>query len=274
MSSKKLQNDFVIQKTMGFNKSFSFNSGNRRKKDKNTGIFSTIGILLNIIWILSLLLNPPIKPEEFVLIGGLALLMTFIVKIYTRLMTSPELLELQGGGSIVGYVITWVIVQFYSNKSATVTIFGNTLTVDQFLGYYLILAFLIWFFIPSQPASSQELVFNLPPLVSYFLLNMWKLIIILLFVARLWNLNGFTGIITALLFIVCIIETVGMYQRIFKLDITDIILDLTQIFTEIIKGPLVSVKWTLLLVGLILFDFISRSLIKLIFSISSLRNRE
>ena len=52
-----------------------------------------------------------------------------------------------------------------------------------------------------------------------------------------------------------------MYHRIFKLEITDIILDLGQLLVEIIKGPVVSIKWVLLIITLLILGQIQSSLI-------------
>lgn len=256
MASDKTSKTFSFNKQMNFEKEFFPFSKTKKSSNKGKSILSTFGAILNIIWFLSILPKPPISPQQFILIGGISLVLTFIIKVYSRLTTQPELLELQGGGSVLGYVVTWVLVQIYSKIGENVTLFNNVVTVRDVLSYYLILIFLIWFFIPSKSSASQELLFNLPPIISYFLFNMWKLIIILLFLGKEWNLTLLNSFIEIIFVVVCIIELVGMYQRIFKLDITDFILDLYQIVIEIIKGPVVSLKWSILILVLILLNLL------------------
>lgn len=229
------------------------------KKGKGSSIGSIIGVLgaiINIIWVLSLLLNPPIDPQQFINIGCLGLIFTFFSRLFFSIASSNDFSEFQSGGSIGGYVVSWIIVQFYSNKEALVSFFGYSNTVNEFLNIFIVIAFLLWVAVPTTFKGNQEIIFNLPPIFSYLLLNFWKISIIILFVTKIWNINEYTGYITALLLVICLIEIIGMYQSLFKIDITEIILDLPQIIREIVKGPFVSLKWVLVILSLILLNFI------------------
>ena len=263
MSSNKSTNKITSIKTFDFNKQFNFNSKKKNKKNGLSSLLATIGVLVNIIWFLSIFLNPPLDPQTFITLGISSFVLTVLVRFFTRFSLTSQTFEIQSGGSIVGFVVTWALVQFYSQRSASVNVLGYTNTVDQILSYLLIGAFIIWFFIPSKSLASQELIFNLPPLFSYFILNMWKILVILKIMVKSWNITQLDSVVSAILLLICIIEIIGMYQRIFKLDITDIILDLRQILIEIIRGPLVSIRWAFLILGLILFNFLQSDIIVL-----------
>jgi hypothetical protein len=251
MSSQSIERNFSINKSITKSRGLKI-----RKKDKNSSSLTTIGVIINIVWVSSVFLNPPIESSIFLMLGVISLFITFLIKLYYRFFVANEISELQGGGSIVGYVTSWFIAQyFYDNKANHLNLFENNFTVDQILQYYLIFAFIIWFVIPST-ASSQELIFNFSPILSYFILNLWKLLIVLKFIINMWNLRYLDIYITTILILVYFFEIIGMYQRIFKIDISDIILDLPQIIIEIVRGPLISIKWISMLLLLMIFNLL------------------
>ncbi|MFW9905361.1 MAG: hypothetical protein ACFFFH_13555 [Candidatus Thorarchaeota archaeon] len=220
-----------------------------------------LGIFINVIWVLSVFIRPIIDPILLVTLGGIG----FIISLGTRLQSikiSSKTASEVSGGSIVGYVISLFIVHLvYSNKTFEITLSpGFILTVNQILIFYLVLIFIVWFAIPGSKAL-EEVVFNLSPIISYFILNFWKLVVILEILTLLEELKAL-GPYADLIFLgTGFVELLIQYIRLFKLPIVDIILDPMQLLLKIIDGPLQTLKWTFLAILFFIIDILPLDLL-------------
>jgi len=220
-----------------------------------------LGILINVIWVLSVFIRPIIDPILLLALGGLGFVVSIATRIQSRKMSSQAASEVSGG-SIVGYVISLFIVHIgYPNKTFQITLSPELiLTVNQILIFYLVLIFVVWFAIPGSK-TLEEVIFNLSPLFSYFILNLWKLAVILEILTLLEELKVLDPCADLIFLAIGFVELIILYIRLFKLPIVDIILDPMQLLLKIIEGPLQTLKWTFLILLFLIVDILPLDLV-------------
>lgn len=219
------------------------------------------GIFINVIWVLSVFIRPLIDPIMLLTIGGIGFIISFGTRIQSRKLMSQTASEVSGG-SIVGYVISWFIVHLgYPNKTYQMVLSPElTFTVNQILIFYLILIFFVWFAIPAS-RTLEEVIFNFSPLITYFILNLWKLAVILEILTLLEELKALDPYADILFFAIGFAELILQYGRLFKLPIVDIILDPMQLLLKTIEGPLQTLKWSFLVILFLIIDILPLDLL-------------
>jgi hypothetical protein len=247
--------DFLMKRTT----EWSF----KRQKSTDTKEIRTkiagLGIFVNVIWVFSIFVRPVIDSILFLSIGGLSLLITVVARIQLRNMKTTSADEISGG-SIVGYVFAWFLVNGgYPNITQQIP--SLALTVNQLLIFYLVLVFFSWFAIPTT-TNFSEMIFGMSPLISYFILNFWKLVVIFeiltMFSAELRSLSP----VAELVFVITgFTELIIQYTRLYKFSIVDIILDPQQLLLKTIQGPLQAVKWSILVIGFLILDILPLDLL-------------
>ncbi|MFX1507724.1 MAG: hypothetical protein ACFFDC_16680 [Promethearchaeota archaeon] len=220
-----------------------------------------LGIFVNVIWVLSVFIRPVIEPLLLLAIGGLGFAISLFTRLQSRRMSSQIAIEVSGG-SIIGYVFSLFIVHLgYPNKTFEITLSPEfILTVNQILIFYLVLTFVVWFAIPGSK-TLEEVIFNMSPISSYFILNLWKLAVILEILTLLEELKALDPYADLIFLIIGFVELLIQYIRLFKLPIVDIILDPMQLFLKIIDGPLQTLKWTFLVILFLIVDILPLDLL-------------
>lgn len=215
---------------------------------------------MNIIWILSVFIRPVIDPTMLLILGGIAIVITVGTRLQSRNLKSKVAGDVSGG-NIVGYVVSWFFVyEGYPLKPLEFVISpGISFTVNQILIYFLVIIFFAWFAIPASKDYS-EVIFELSPLISYFILNFWKLAVVLEILSLLDLLRAFHPYANLIFLSTGFIELVLQYFRVFKLPIADIILDPTQLLFKTVEGPLQALKWTFLVILFLIMDILSLDL--------------
>lgn len=136
------------------------NFGKEKSNIKQKSIIMNIGVFINIIWAVSAFFNPPLDPNAFLGIGLISLLLTLIIRIISRFENFNEFLEIQGGGSVFGFIVAcFLAIFFYGLKSSQIIIFESSYKVEFILQVFIVLAFLIWFAVPVSQ-SSQDIIFG------------------------------------------------------------------------------------------------------------------
>ncbi|MFX0015025.1 MAG: hypothetical protein ACFFB2_07880 [Promethearchaeota archaeon] len=246
---------------------------NKEYRSKIAGL----GVFVNVIWVFSVFFRPIIEPVYLIGLGGIGLLISVVARLQSRKLRSLTAGQVSGG-SIIGYVVSWFIVHLgYPNKTFKITLSPEiAFTINQILIFYLILIFLVWFTIPSSEVF-EDIIFDLPPLISYFLLNLWKLAVILEILTLLEELNMLNPYADIIFLTIGFTELIFQYSRLFRLHIPDIILDPVQLFLKTIEGPIQTLKWSVLvilflLVDILPFDIFSAGLVafSLVMGITSL----
>jgi NAD(P)-dependent dehydrogenase (short-subunit alcohol dehydrogenase family) len=214
---------------------------------------TTVGILLALSWLLITLLQE--DPEFYLLLGGLNLITTVLARFVAR---KKDALELEGG--VIGFLVSWVLAFFiYNQKAASLEILEWVFQVNEIMVIYLVILFLAWFIITPRK-TTQELVLNLPPFYSNFLLNLWKLSVVFLFLVTLKELQ-FLSDIGILFFLICGYFELGLYySRQLKVNYIDIILNPIRLLTSLVSGPIVASKWILLTIIFILLNFMDSNI--------------
>jgi len=214
---------------------------------------TTIGILLALSWLLITLLQE--DPGFYLLLGGLNLFTTILARFVAR---KNDALGLEGG--VIGFLMTWVLAFFiYNQKTANLELLEWVFQVNEIMVIYLTILFLAWFIITPRK-TTQELIFNLPPLYSNFLLNIWKISVVFLFLVTLKELK-FLSDIGILFFLICgYFELILYYSRQIKVNYIDIILNPIRLLTSLVSGPIVASKWILLTIVFILLDFMDSNI--------------
>jgi hypothetical protein len=220
-----------------------------------------LGIFVNIMWVLSVFFRPIIDPVLLLALGGLGFVISFGTRLQSRKISSQTASEVSGG-SIVGYVISLFIVHLgYPNKTFEITLSPELIfTVNQILIFYLVLIFIVWFAIPGSK-TLDEVIFNLSPVISYFILNLWKLTVILEILTLLEELKVLDPYADLIFLVVGFLELIIQYIRLFKLPIVDIILDPIQLLLKIVEGPLQTLKWTFLVILFLIVDILPLDLL-------------
>ena len=220
-----------------------------------------LGIFVNVIWVLSVFLRPIIEPIQLVLLGGIGFIISLGTRLQSRKLRSLAAGEVSGG-SIVGYVISWFIVHLsYPNKTYQIALVPEiNLTVNQLLIFYLVLIFFIWFAIPASK-TFEEIIFGFPPLISYSILNFWKLAVILEILTLLEELRVIKPYVDIIFLLIGFTELILQYIRLIKLPIADIILDPIQLFFKTIDGPLQTLKWSFLVIFFLIIDILPLDLL-------------
>ncbi|UCE14002.1 MAG: hypothetical protein JSV04_02200 [Candidatus Heimdallarchaeota archaeon] len=215
-----------------------------------------LGIFVNVIWILSVFVRPVIDPLALVALGGIGLIITVGTRLQARTLQFAAAGEVSGG-SIAGYIVSLFLVHLgYPNKAYQFVFTPQIVfTVNQLLIYYFVLVFFIWFAIPAKK-TSNEIIFGFPPLFSYFILNLWKLAVILEILTLLEELSGLRPYAGLLFIFIGFAELILQYFRLFKVPIADIILDPLQLFLKIIEGPVQTLKWSLLVILFLIMDLL------------------
>jgi hypothetical protein len=215
-----------------------------------------LGVFVNVIWILSVFLRPVIEPIILITLGGIGFIITVGTRLQARNLKSKAAGDVSGG-SVVGYVISWFFVyEGYPNKAFQFELIpGVSFTVNQVLIIFLVLTFFVWFAIPSSKVYS-EIVSDLSPLTSYFVLNFWKLAVILEILTLFDMLREFNQYTSLIFLMTGFVELIIQYFRLFKLPLADIILDPRQLFFKIIEGPLQALKWTFLVILFLILDIL------------------
>ncbi|MFW9780159.1 MAG: hypothetical protein ACFFE8_15025 [Candidatus Heimdallarchaeota archaeon] len=216
-----------------------------------------LGVFVNIIWILSVFVRPVIDPSMILMLGGIAIVITVGTRLQSRNLKSKVAGDVSGG-SIVGYVVSWFFVyEGYPLKSFEFVISpGISFTVNQILIYFFVIIFFVWFAIPASKDYSG-VIFDLSPLISYFILNFWKLAVVLEILSLLDQLRAFHPYANLIFMTTGVIELILQNLRLFKLPIADIILDPTQLLFKTIEGPLQALKWTFLVMLFLILDILS-----------------
>lgn len=104
-------------------------------------------------------------------------------------------------------------------------------------------------------------IFNLSPLISYFILNLWKLAVILEILTLLEELNSLDPYADIIFIAIGFAELILLYLRLFKLPIVDIILDPMQLLSKTIEGPLQTLKWSFLVILFLIIDILPLDLL-------------
>ncbi|UCG03995.1 MAG: hypothetical protein JSW11_08400 [Candidatus Heimdallarchaeota archaeon] len=222
-----------------------------------------LGIFINVIWVLSVFIRPIIDPILFLTLGGIGFIISSGTRLQSRKLRSQTASEVSGG-SIIGYVISWFIVHLgYPNKTYQIVINPKFIfTVNQILIFFLIGIFVVWFAIPAS-RTLEEVIFNFSPLISYFILNLWKLAVILEILTLLEELKVLDPYADIIFLTIGFVELVLQYIRLFKLPIVDIILDPMQLLSKIIDGPLQTLKWSFLVILFLIIDILPLDLISM-----------
>ncbi len=215
-----------------------------------------LGIFVNIIWILSVLIRPVIEPVPLITLGAIGFIITLGARLQSGNLKTTAASEVSGG-SIAGYVISLFLVHLgYPNKAYQIVISPEiAFTVNQLLILFLVLAFFIWFAIPAKK-TFNDIIFGFPPLVSYFILNFWKLAVIVEILTLLEELKAFGPYAGIVFLFVGFVELILQYTRLFKFQLADIILDPMQLFLKIIEGPLQTLKWSFLVILFLIMDIL------------------
>ena len=248
-----------LKKIEAFGKTFD-----KKSNSKQTQVVSSIGVIVNIIWLVSAFLQPPLDTLTFVSIGFISLILTTIARIFTALKSNSQFSEIEGGGSIVGFVLACVIANYiYPLSTDSVIILEIQKNVDYIIQVYLFFVFLIWFIIPTF-RNSQEIVFGLPPIISYFILNFWKLLILSKFLlVMLPEFNSINPTLNAFILLFAYFELILLLLRQRRINIIDIILDVQQIFTEIFRGPGQALKWSFIIIFFLIFRMVDADIFML-----------
>lgn len=225
---------------------------NKEYKSRLAGL----GIFVNVIWVLSVFIRPVIEPVPLITLGGISFIITVGTRLQSRNLKSVVAGEVSGG-SIVGYIIAWFLVHLgYPNKAYQIGMSPEiAFTVNQILIFYLVLIFFIWFAIPASTVF-EEIIFGLPPLISYFILNLWKLAVILEILTLLEELRALNPYADFIFLLIGFVELILQYIRLVKLPIADIILDPMQLFFKTVEGPLQTLKWSFLVIIFLIMDIL------------------
>lgn len=247
---KKSDSNLIRQKTW-------ISSNNKEYKSKIAGL----GIFVNVIWVVSVFIRPIVDPIILIALGGIGFIITLGARLQSRNLNSSAAGEVSGG-NIVGFVISWFLVHLgYPNKDYQIAMSQDlAFTVNQLLVFLLVLIFFVWFAIPSSKIF-DEIVFGLSPLVSYFILNLWKLAVILEVLTLLDELKPLSSYAGFIFLLIGFAELILQYTRTFRLSIADIILDPMQLFLKTIKGPLQALKWTFLVILFLILDILPLDLL-------------
>ncbi|OLS16462.1 MAG: hypothetical protein HeimC3_54050 [Candidatus Heimdallarchaeota archaeon LC_3] len=232
--------------------------GKRKSNTIQRSFFSSLGIIVNVIWIISVFLQPPLEVSLFLGMGLIGLLLALFTRLYTRLNTSSQYSEIQGGGSIVGFAIACLIANsFYPNNLSTISVFDIILEANYVIQMYIVIIFLIWFIIPTS-ITSQDIIFGLPLSLSYLILNFWKLLILMKFFIQLEpRLHFANETINLIILLFAYFELILLLFRQKRIQIIDIILDIQQIFLEIFRGPGQALKWSFIIIFFLIFDMVT-----------------
>ncbi len=220
-----------------------------------------LGIFVNVIWVLSVFIRPVIDPIILITLGGIGFIISLGTRLQSRRLRSQTASEVSGG-SIVGYVVSWFIVHLgYPNKTFQIVLNPDlTFNVNQILIFYLILIFVVWFAIPAS-RTLDEVIFNLSPLISYFIINLWKLAVILEILTLLEELKALDPYADFIFLFIGFTELILQYVRLVKLPIVDIILDPMQLLLKTLEGPLHTLKWSFLVILFLIIDILPLDLL-------------
>lgn len=223
------------------------------KRNPKTGL-AVLGMFVNIIWVLGAFIRPLVAPIFLVTLGGVSLLITTGGRLQSRNFKSKVAGEVSGG-SIIGYVFSLILVLlgYPVEKNGIILSPGTAFTVNQVLIFYLTAIFFVWFLIPADEVSS-ETIFGFPPLVSYLILNFWKLAVILEVLTLLEELRPLGPSISAIFLLLGYLELIIQYFRVYNLQIADIILDPVQLIFKTLEGPLNTLKWSFLVIIFLILD--------------------
>ncbi|MHA2247596.1 MAG: hypothetical protein ACXADY_21790 [Candidatus Hodarchaeales archaeon] len=215
-----------------------------------------LGILVNIFWVFSVFIRPIIEPIMLITLGGIGFIISFGTRLQSRKLRSQTASEVSGG-SILGYVISWFIVHLgYPNKSFQIVLNSEfRFSVNQILIFYLIMIFVVWFAIPAS-RTLDDVILNLSPLLSYFILNLWKLAVILEILTLVEELNSLDPYADIIFLAIGFTELILLYLQLIKLPIVDIILDPMQLLSKTIEGPLQTLKWSFLVLLFLIIDIL------------------
>lgn len=241
-------------------KTYRFYSSRNKGRFKPNWLTS-LGVILALLWIF-IAFNQD-DPLLFLAIGGLNIITTIISRAVVR---SKNALESEGG--IIGFLITWFIAFFlYQTKGGVINLSGFEFQVNEVMTFYLTLAFLAWFIISPQK-TSQEILWNLPPILSAAIFNLWKFSIIFLFLVTLPELAALSDIAILIFLIAGILELIILVHKQIKVEYVDIILNPLQLLGTVLAGPLTAVKWIVLVAIFTLLGQLTSNLISLLFIFS------
>ncbi|MFW9917939.1 MAG: hypothetical protein ACFFGZ_20255 [Candidatus Thorarchaeota archaeon] len=222
-----------------------FDTGTKRPDDlfgefkKRQQPFSFFGIIFLLLWLLAIALQA--EPALFLGIGLLYMCWTLFSRVTVKRRGDIEV-----GGGVFGFIVAWLVAQFfYEDLSASVMLFEQEFQVEDVMLGFLLIILVGWLFITGE-STSQDLVFNLSPLMSSILLNFWK-IGVLIELLTLFNEFEFLRPYADLFFLFCGLLDLGLHlTRRFNLNYTDLILNPFQLLVVMFVGAFQAVKWILL----------------------------
>ena len=134
-----------------------------------------VGVFFAICWIVISIIQG--EPLHFIIFGGLNL----TVMILTRISAKKNN-KMDSEGRIFGFLVLWTITYFiFAQKD--VLIQEINFHLNEVMVIYLIIAFLTWFLISPQK-TTQQIIFNLSPELSAYILNLWKFSILFLLIVK------------------------------------------------------------------------------------------
>ncbi|MHA2500389.1 MAG: hypothetical protein ACXAEL_12540, partial [Candidatus Hodarchaeales archaeon] len=193
-----------------------------------------------LLWLLTVALQA--EAAHFLGIGFLYVCWTLFSRI-----TVKRKGDIQVGGGVFGFIFGWLVAQFfYEGLSDSALLLDWELQVEDVMLGFLFIILVGWFLITGE-STSQDLVFNLSPLMSAILLNFWK-IGVLFELLTLFSEFEFLEPYANLLFLFCGFLDLGLHlARRFNLNYTDLILNPFQLLIVMFVGAMQAVKWILLI---------------------------
>ncbi len=212
---------------------------------KKTSRLSYIGIILLLLWLLTTFIN--MNPEIYLLIGGTSLLFTL-----GNRMSSKRREDIDVGGGVLGYLLVWIIAQFfYTRESELVS--STDFQVKEVMIAFLFALFVGWFLIKDK-TPTKELVLGFSPLVSSFLLNLWKIAVLIELLTLFSDLEKYQDLATTFFLLVGFFEIILLLARRVKINYAELILNPFQLLVTIFAGTSQATKWILLVFVFIVLE--------------------
>ena len=132
------------QDTMSFE--FSFNKSDKwsNQFSRQQSSYAYIGIFLLLLWLLTTFIQA--DAGIFLTIGFLSLIFTIVSRFFAKRSQ-----EIEVGGGVFGFLIVWLIAQyFYSKDSDVVTLLNHDFPVNDAMIGFLFALFVGWFLITEK----------------------------------------------------------------------------------------------------------------------------
>jgi len=125
---------------------FSFNKSDKwsNQFSRQQSSYAYIGIFLLLLWLLTTFIQA--DAGIFLTIGFLSLIFTIVSRFFAKRSQ-----EIEVGGGVFGFLIVWLIAQyFYSKDSDVVTLLNHDFPVNDAMIGFLFALFVGWFLITEK----------------------------------------------------------------------------------------------------------------------------